>query len=243
MGSQVGAVLQPLRAICGRYTQLRPWSELVALYRITADVPPPNLPPRYNIAPTQSVPIVRQGNEPDERELALVRWGLLPAWAKDVRSSYTMINARAETVDQKPAFRQAFRKRRCLVVADGFYEWRSQGGRKQPYYLTLPENRPFAFAGLWEQWRAPEGGEVIESCTIIVCEANPTVMPIHDRMPVILEPDAFEHWLDSKADPAAMKAMLRPHNGPLLTVPVSPRVNTVRHDDPECIAPIGSGNE
>ncbi len=101
----------PVRAMCGRYTQLRPWSELVALYRITADAPPPNLPPRYNIAPTQSVPIVRQGNEPDGRELALVRWGLLPAWAKDIRTSYTMINARAETVDQKPSFRQAFRKR------------------------------------------------------------------------------------------------------------------------------------
>lgn len=228
--------------MCGRYTQIRTWSELVALYRITVQTPPPNLPPRYNIAPTQSVPIVRQGNGPNARELALVRWGLLPAWAKDASIGYKMINARAETVDQKPAFRQSLRKRRCLVVADGFYEWRLEGSQKQPYYLTLPANRPFAFAGLWERWRSPEGGDPIESCTIIVCEANPSVRPIHDRMPVILEPDSFDPWLDAKAEPAAIKDLLKPYNGPLVTVPVSPLVNNVRNDDPVCIQPIATSN-
>ncbi len=229
--------------MCGRYTQIRPWSELVALYRIAAAAIPLNLPARYNIAPTQSVPIVRQGSAPNARELALVRWGLLSAWAKDVRIGAGMINARAETIDEKPAFRQAFRKRRCLVVADGFYEWRSERGQKQPYYLTLPANRPFAFAGLWERWRSPEGGEPIESCTIIVCAANPTVRPIHDRMPVILEPDAFEPWLDAKAEPAALRDLLKPHDGPLATVPVTPRVNHVRNDDPDCLVPIGRNGD
>lgn len=228
--------------MCGRYTQLRPWSELVKLYRITANAAALNLPPRYNIAPTQSVPIVRQGIDPDERELALVRWGLLPAWAKDANNSYKMINARAETVDGKPAFRQAFRKSRCLVAADGFYEWRSQWGRKQPYYLTLSANRPFAFAGLWERWQSPKGGDPIESCTIIVCDANPSIQPIHDRMPVILEPDAFECWLDTRAELAAIRALLKPHAGPLTIVPVSPRVNNVRNDDADCIVPIATGD-
>ncbi|QNT69185.1 SOS response-associated peptidase [Defluviicoccus vanus] len=228
--------------MCGRYTRIRPWSELVALYRITARTPPPNLPPRYNIAPTQSVPIVRRKDDHDERELALVRWGLLPAWAKDTSISYKMINARAETVDQKPAFRLAFRRRRCLVVADGFYEWRLEGSQKQPYYLTLPANRPFAFAGLWERWRNPEGGDPIESCTIIVCEANPSVRPIHERMPVILEPNTFELWLDTEAELTPIKALLKPCDGPLMAVPVSSRVNNVRNDDPDCLQPIATSD-
>jgi len=167
---------------------------------------------------------------------------LLPAWAKDASIGYKMINARAEKKKKKPAFRQAFRKRRCLVVTDGFYEWRLEGPRKQPYYLTLPANQPFAFAGLWERWQSPEGGDPIESCTIIVCEANPSVRPIHDRMPVILEPDAFERWLDAVAELAAIKDLLKPYNGPLMTVPVSTRVNNVRNDDPDCLQPIAASD-
>lgn len=228
--------------MCGRYTQLRPWSELVALYRLTAVTPPLNLPPRYNIAPTQAVPIVRRPPPGDARELALVRWGLVPFWAKDLAAGAKMINARAETVADKPAFRRAFRERRCLVPADGFYEWQATGGRKQPYYLTLPEHRPFAFAGLWERWRSPASGETIDSCTIIVCAANPQVRPVHDRMPVILEPQAFDAWLDPAAPPDVLKALLQPYAGPLAVQPVSSRVNSVRNDDPSCLAPVAAGN-
>jgi putative SOS response-associated peptidase YedK len=227
--------------MCGRYTQLRPWSELVNLYRITAPDSPINLPPRYNIAPTQSVPIVRRGEGPRVRELALVRWGLLPFWAKDADAGYKMINARAETVSDKPAFRAAFRDRRCLIAADGFYEWRSDGRRKQPYYISLPEDRPFAFAGLWERWQQPQR-DPIESCAIIVCEANASLRPIHDRMPVILEPHDFDAWLDPKTETAAKKALLRPFAGPLRIMPVGLHVNNVRNDDPACLEPIATGD-
>lgn len=226
--------------MCGRYTQTRPWSELVALYRITTATPPPNLPPRYNIAPTQAVPIVRQPPPGDAREMALVRWGLVPFWAKDLAGGAKMINARAETVADKPAFRRAFRERRCLVPADGFYEWQATGGRKQPYYLTLPEQRPFAFAGLWERWRDPASGDTIDSCAIIVCAASAQVRPIHDRMPVIIEPQAFDDWLDATAQPDALKALLQPYAGPLVVQPVSPRVNNVRNDDAGCLAPLAT---
>jgi putative SOS response-associated peptidase YedK len=220
--------------MCGRYTQVRPWSELVEIYRLAESLSPSNFPARYNIAPTQDVPIVRP-IDGDERELILARWGLIPFWAKDIKIGYRTINARAETVDSKPSFRDAFKRRRCLIAADGFYEWKPLGGRKkQPYYITLPRDRPFAFAGLWEAWKSPEG-EKIESCTIIVTAANEQLEPIHDRMPVILEPDQFDAWLDTSSPLDDARALLQPFDGEMTAYPVSQRVNNVRNDDPGCI--------
>ena len=149
--------------------------------------PLPNVPPRYNIAPTQDAPVVRQTKDADEREMDMLRWGLVPSWSQGPDSGYSMINARAETVATKPAFRSAFRFRRCLVPADGFYEWRKVAGRKQPYRITVKDGEPFAFAGLWEHWTGPDG-YVVQSFTIVVTEANELLRPIHDRMPVILDP-------------------------------------------------------
>jgi putative SOS response-associated peptidase YedK len=225
--------------MCGRYTQVRPWSELVELYRIAGEGAALNLPPRYNIAPTQPVPVVRPRAGGTGRELVLVRWGLIPFWAKDPAIGVRTINARAETVADRPSFRQAFRRRRCLVVADGFYEWQaSGGGGKQPYRITLADSRPFAFAGLWESWRSP-AAETTESCTIVVTAANRFLQPIHDRMPVILDPADFAAWLDTSRPLAEAQALLRPYAGPMTAVPVGKRVNRVANDDPACIEPIG----
>jgi putative SOS response-associated peptidase YedK len=224
--------------MCGRYSQLRSWSDLVRLYKLTADQTPLNLPPRYNIAPTQDVPVVRFTQEGGGRELVLLRWGLVPSWAKDVAGGYKMINARAETIAEKPAFRHAFQQRRCLVVADGFYEWaKTPTGRKQPYFITVAGDQLFAFAGLWESWNSP-GGERIQSCTIAVTQANDMLRPIHDRMPAILDGDHFDSWLDTKAPLAEAKALLRPYPGAMTLFPVSSRVNAVRNDDPDCLAPM-----
>ena len=224
--------------MCGRYSQLRSWSDLVRLYNITAGQMPLNLAPRYNIAPTQDVPVVRSTRENGGRELVLLRWGLVPFWAKDIAGGYKMINARAETIAEKPAFRHAFQQRRCLVVADGFYEWaKTPTGRKQPYFITVAGDQLFAFAGLWESWNSP-GGERIQSCTIAVTQANDMLRPIHDRMPAILDGDHFDSWLDTKAPLAEAKALLRPYPGAMALFPVSSRVNAVRNDDPDCVRPI-----
>ena len=217
---------------------MKSWSELVELYSITHAWPPPNLPPRYNVAPTQNVPIVRRPKDTDGRELVLARWGLIPSWAKDTKIGYRTINARAETVAEKPSFREAFKRRRCLVVADGFYEWQKQpGGKKQPYFISAASDGPLAFAGLWETWKDPEGDRV-ESCTIIVTEANDLLRPIHDRMPVILQPGDFDPWLD--APPQDAQTMLKPFAGDMTLYPVSSRVNNVRNDDPSCIEKLTS---
>jgi putative SOS response-associated peptidase YedK len=171
------------------------------------------------------------------RELALVRWGLIPAWAKEASIGGRLINARSETVAEKPAFRSAFRKRRCLVPADGFYEWRKRegGGPKQPMLVRRRDGAPFAFAGLWEHWRGPEGE--VQTCTILTTEANAVLAPIHDRMPVILDPAAYDRWLDP-ARPGA-EELLRPcSDGWLEAFPVSTRVNNVRNDVAELIAPM-----
>lgn len=239
-----------MHIMCGRFTQARSWSELVKLYRITEIPTPSNLPPRYNIAPTDPVPVVRaigsgaeagdgrDAAEEPERELVLVRWGLIPAWAKDMSIGARMINARAESLADKPAFRDAFRRCRCLVVADGFYEWREEGnGRKQPYYIAVAGCAPFAFAGLWEAW-APPGGQRLDSCTIVTTSANEAMAPLHDRMPVILDPAEFDLWLDPAQPLEETQALLRPYPGELHVHPVSTRVNSVRNDDAACIQPL-----
>jgi putative SOS response-associated peptidase YedK len=165
--------------VCGRYTLKAPKKAIAEAFDL-ADVPP--LLPRYNIAPTQPVPVVRLDPASGERGLALLHWGLIPSWADDPAIGHRLINARAETVAEKPAFRSAFKRRRCLVVADGFYEWKRENG-KTPYYFRLKDDSPFAFAGLWDRWE--KGDELVASCTLITCEPNGVVAPVHDRMPVI----------------------------------------------------------
>lgn len=219
--------------MCGRYLLHTPLDVLQGTFGFAER---PNLQPRYNIAPTQTVPIVRRREDGAGRELALVRWGLIPPWAKDPAIGSRMINARAEGIAAKPAFRAAFRKRRCLVPADGFYEWRKQAGGKQPMLIRRRDRSSFAFAGLWESWQGSDGP--LQTCTIITTEANDLLATIHDRMPVILATDDHERWLDpSRADG---EDLLRPcPAGWLDAVPVSTRVNTPRHDDPGLIEPVG----
>ncbi len=228
--------------MCGRFTQTRSWRELVELYRLADRLDPVHVPARYNIAPTQDVPVVRRRAHADVRELVLLRWGLIPSWAKDMGIGARMINARAETVPEKPAFRSAFRQRRCLVVADGFYEWQKQPrGPKQPYFITVAGDRPFAFSGLWERWNAP-GGPVVETCAIITAKANDLLRPIHDRMPVILTPEAFDLWLDTSLPLETARSLLQPFEGEMTASPVTPRVNNVRNDDPGCMMSAGKSD-
>ena len=225
--------------MCGRYTAAMSWSELVDLYEITETGIPLNVAPRYNVAPTQTVPIVR--SVPNGREFAMVRWGLVPSWSKGPDSRYSMINARAETVTEKPSFRTPFRRRRCLVPADGFYEWKKANGAKQPYRIALNDGRPFAFAGLWDSWESADE-TAIESCTIIVTDANELVRPIHDRMPVILDPGNHVRWLDVEGTPADEAAeMLRSYPSERMTAyPVSRMVNSPKNDDPKCIEAVAA---
>jgi putative SOS response-associated peptidase YedK len=222
--------------MCGRFT-LRAPASVVAEQFALFDVAP--FQPRFNVAPTQPVAVVRRmAVEEPQRELAWLRWGLIPSWAADPAIGGRMINARAETAAQKPAFRTALRRRRCLVVADGFYEWQKAGPRKQPYFVRLRDDRPFGFAGLWESWEGPDHA-AIESCTILTTEANELVRPIHDRMPVIVAPADYERWLDPGVQGAeAVRPLLRPYPSEAMTAyPVGPRVNSPAHDDPECVEP------
>jgi putative SOS response-associated peptidase YedK len=220
--------------MCGRFT-LRTSGVVLAEFFGLAEVPP--LQPRYNIAPTQPVPVVRMAPEQEGRELVLLRWGLIPSWADDPSIGNRLINARADTVAAKPAFRSAFRRHRCLVVADGFYEWQKLDGKKQPYFIRLRDDRPFAFAGLWEHW--DRGGGPVESCTILTTEANERVGAIHDRMPVILDPRDHDLWLDpDMQDPKQLQPLLGPYPGEAMTAyPVGTLVNNPRNDDPKCVEP------
>lgn len=193
----------------------------------------PSLEPRYNIAPTQLVPTVLRT---PKRQFQLLRWGLIPSWAKDPAMGARLINARAETAGEKPSFRSAFRHRRCLVIADGFYEWQRQERKKQPFYFRLQDGRSFAFAGLWEHWEAPDG-EAIESCTILTTEANELLHPIHDRMPVIIEPKDYDLWLDPTVQkPEPLQQLLCPYPSEAMTsYAVSTQVNSPANNSPDCI--------
>ena len=172
----------------------------------------------------------------------MLRWGLIPSWAKDKKTGYKMINARAESVMKKPAFRNAFRYRRCLIPASGFYEWQKRDGKKQPRFITLKDTDLFAFAGLWERWKNPEDeSEVIESCTIITTDSNKLVKPLHDRMPAILEKPNYERWLSRQTPDRELEALLRPLLSSEMTAwPVSPKVNSPANDSPECVRPLKS---
>src|SRR5206468_1131262 len=197
------------------------------------------LKPRYNSAPSQPVAVVRRFPDDLDRKLAMLRWGLIPAWAKDPAKARQPINAKSETVAELPTFRVAFRKRRCLIPADGFYEWQQEGGRKQPVYICMKDREPFAFAGLWERWVGEED-KIIESCTILTTEPNELLEAIHKRMPVILDPQDYDLWLDPDVQqPDKLRPVLHPYPSELMTYyPVNLRVNNPRHDDPLCLEPL-----
>jgi putative SOS response-associated peptidase YedK len=219
--------------MCGRYT-LRASPQVLAEEFGLVDIP--RLRPRFNIAPTQEVAVVA-----DERPqaLQLFRWGLVPGWAKDLSVGNRMINARAETVAEKPSFRTALRRRRCLVLADGFFEWRADGKRKTPIYIRKQTQRPFPIAGLWEVWKSPEGGEV-RSCTLITTRPNALMENYHDRMPVVLDAAGARRWLSPGAlGPEELDALLVPYGGEdLVAHPVLPLVNIPANDVPACIEPV-----
>jgi putative SOS response-associated peptidase YedK len=220
--------------MCGRFTRTTPVRVLANLFDF---VEAPDLTPRYNIAPTQSVAAVRQAGEQPKRELALLRWGLVPSWADDPKIGNSLINARAETAPSKPAFRAAFKGRRCLVLADGFYEWQKQGKHKQPYLICRRDRQPFAFAGLWERWHGGEE-DAIESCAILTTSANDAVRAIHERMPVIVTPADYARWLDPKTPRAELEALLVPCRADeLASFPVGKWVNDPKHDDAHCLDP------
>ncbi|MCE9649714.1 MAG: SOS response-associated peptidase [Parvibaculum sp.] len=219
--------------MCGRYAITTPPQAMRDLYRYMAQ---PNFPPRYNVAPTQPVPIVRMNGA--AREFALVRWGLIPSWAKEMPQSL-LINARADTVADKPSFRGAFRHRRCLMPADGFYEWKEMGkGAKQPFFIRRRDRAPFAMAALWDNWMSADGSE-IETCAVVTTEANATLAPVHHRMPVILASDDFDLWLDPAATPKELAALMVPAPDDLLeAIPVSQAVNRVANDGPHLTDPF-----
>ena len=203
-----------------------------------ADIPD-DLPPRYNIAPSQPVAVIpNSGNN----AVSMYNWGLIPSWSKDPAIGDRMINARAESLAEKPSFRNAYRRRRCLILADGFYEWKQNPGMKskQPIYLRLNPYRPFAFAGLWEIWNAPDGLEV-RSCTIITTQPNSLIEPIHNRMPVILPPDVYSQWLAPEdRQPAQLNDLLIPYpSSEMIAFPVSRMVNSPQTDTPDLIKPVG----
>ena len=221
--------------MCGRFTLRTRLDELLQLYSIETQL---EWEPRFNIAPSQSIAVVRNNPNSDERELTMLRWGLIPSWAKDIRIGHRLINARAETLASKPSFRMAFKSRRCLVLADGFYEWKQAGKNKQPYFIHMADNRPFVFAGLWERWAKSQ--PAIESCTIITTTSNAIVASIHDRMPVILSGEAAMQWLDRNPDDInSLASLLVPYSdGEMVAYPVMPLVNSPKHDSTDCIRPL-----
>jgi putative SOS response-associated peptidase YedK len=195
--------------------------------------------PRYNLCPGEDLLVVRLGTT-GQPEVLPMRWGLIPYWAKDPKIAWQCINARAETVATKPAFREAFQRRRCLIVVDGWYEWETlPGRRKQPYAIRMPDGSPFAFAGLWERWR-PLEGEPVETCTIVTTAANAATAHLHHRMPVVLPLSEFPAWLDSKTPAADLQAMLQPYQGAVDVFPVSMSVNSGRVDEAQCLVPIAT---
>jgi putative SOS response-associated peptidase YedK len=220
--------------MCGRYTHKLTWPEIVELYGLTNTAgPPAGLTARYNIAPTQNAPVIRQGKM--GRELAMLHWGLVPSWAKDPTIGNRMINARAETAAEKPAFRAAMKARRCLVSASGFYEWQTTDKAKQPWWIGMEEGAPFAMAGLWESWRNSADGTLVETFAILTTAANALLAPIHERMPVIVDPGDYDCWLQGPA----FAALLRPHPvAGMAAHPVSSWVNSPAHVDRRCEAPI-----
>jgi len=223
--------------MCGRFT-LTSSTKVLKEFLPLLDMP--EIQPRYNIAPTQPVLAVRHLPQNPRPEIAALRWGLVPHWADDIKIGYSLINARSETAASKPAFREPFRDRRCLILADGLYEWQKRDGAKQPYHIRRKDGKPFAFGGLWDRWR--KGDQPVESCMILTTDANELMRPLHDRMPVILDPGNFDHWLEpTLKEPAEIQPFLAPCPADCLeAVPVSTHVNNPRHEDAGCITPMAS---
>jgi putative SOS response-associated peptidase YedK len=223
--------------MCGRFTLTVSPEQLQDQFGLV-EPPPADLVPRYNIAPSQAVAVVTNS---EERKLEIFQWGLIPSWAKDPKIGNKLINARAETLAEKPSFRTALKRRRCLVVADGFYEWKKDGARKIPMYITMEDGRPFGFAGLWEVWQPPDGS-LLKTCTIITTEPNALTEQIHNRMPAILPPEAYDAWLKPGELPAEqVLPLLRPYDARRMkATPVSTRVNKPDFDSPECILPLAA---
>lgn len=222
--------------MCGRFTQTHTAADLAAAFQVDS-VPPQT--PRYNIAPSQQLAAVLQTSDHPDRQLRSLRWGLLPRWAKDPSLGHKLINARSETVAEKPSFRSAFKHRRCLIPADGFYEWQRLNGKKQPYYFCLTDRQPFGFAGLWEEWQSPEG-QPVQTCTILTTVANAVLATVHDRMPVILVPDTYDTWLDpDNEDVVELQTYLQPYPAEdMHSYPVSSWVNNPSHEAAACIEPM-----
>ncbi|MEL6247817.1 MAG: SOS response-associated peptidase [Cyanobacteria bacterium J06648_16] len=226
--------------MCGRYTQTKSGEVLAKTFNL---VETPDVPPRYNIAPSQ--PILAVAASKGTRQLRAFQWGLVPSWSKDPTIGNRMINARAETVAEKPSFRAAFKRRRCLIVADGFYEWKKIDGQKtkQPFYIHLQDHAPFGFAGLWEHWEGGDGS-YLETCTILTTAPNALMEPIHNRMPVIVHPDDYNTWLDPergefKQDRGLLESLLRPYEAERMEAyPVSTEVNSPRNESPDCLEPL-----
>jgi putative SOS response-associated peptidase YedK len=223
--------------MCGRYRLSRRKQIIEEHFDSVSDAE--DWSPRYNIAPTQPIPVIRQKPKGPTRELSLMRWGLIPSWAKDASVAAKMINTRAETAATKPAFRDALKYRRCLIPADGFYEWLRTGKVKQPYCFEINEGQLFAFAGLWDRWKDPSGNWM-KTCSILTTTPNAVTAPVHDRMPVILDPDAYDLWLDpGMTDVATESEVLKPCDARLMRCyPLSTRINHVANDDEECSAPV-----
>lgn len=236
--------------MCGRYTAAKDFSELIQLVGVIMSRAP-SLKPRYNIAPTQLAPVIcHDNNQPSVR---LMRWGLIPSWAKDESVGNAHINARSETLPSRPAFREAFKSRRCLIPADSFFEWQEREGKRQPFRVMFKSGVPFCFAGLWERWIKPPSrhraetdlaeappSETVESFTIITRAANDAIAPLHDRMPVIIAPSHYQWWLADagQRSEAHRLAMDFPHEEPLKIYPVNNLVNSPKTDDPRCIEPV-----
>ncbi|MEB3180562.1 MAG: SOS response-associated peptidase [Nostocaceae cyanobacterium] len=222
--------------MCGRFTLTKSGWAIAQAFNLEEV---PQIEPQYNIAPTQQIAAILYNSESQNRQFQELRWGLIPSWAKDKSIGYKLINARAETVAEKPSFRSAFKQRRCLIVADGFYEWQKQENhkhQKQPYYFRVADGQPFAFAGLWEKWQSPDGEE-ITSGTILTTEANELMQSIHERMPVILNTQDYDLWLDPQVKTfQELQPVLHPYPAESMTsYPVSTLVNSPKKNSPECV--------
>ena len=229
--------------MCGRFVQKTPLGEIRVLFG--AENPVPNAPPRHNAAPTDMLAVVRYNPKTQQRSLDLLRWGLVPLWAKDISFGVRCINARAETLTRAPAFRDAFERRRCLVPADAFYEWQKSAGKTQPYAIVPADGGLFALAGLWERWRNPQDGSILRSFTIVTGEPNALLQPIHDRMPAILPPDAWPLWLgEADASPKELFASLQPYPAELMRAyPIGTAVGNVKNDNPGLLDPVAADSK
>ena len=223
--------------MCGRFAQKSPAKKVAEKFKVE-EVPP--LAERFNVAPTQDVLTVREASA--GREATFLKWGLVPHWAKDPAIGNKLINARAETVTEKPSYREAFTRRRCLIPLDGFYEWSRRGERKRPFYFRMRDGEPFAVAGLWERWEGD--GRSLETCTLLTTEANTLLAPYHERMPVILRPEDYDLWLDAEVRRVELlRPLLRPYtHGEMSAYAVSLLVNSPSNDDPRCVEPYNGAD-